>query len=94
MSHADQIRKVLNEYGAGRYKNYDHASFSIKGTGRFRPLEGARPAIGSVGAIQEVAEEQIQTIVEKKYLKRLLREIRTTHPYEEPAIDVIKLEDA
>lgn len=90
---ADKIRKVIGEFGGGRYKNYEFASFSVKGTGRFRPLEGAKPAVGRVGKIEAVAEEQIQSVVEKKFLKRLITEIRRAHPYEEPVIEVIKIEN-
>ena len=44
------VRAALAEAGAGRIGDYDHASFSTPGEGRFRPLEGANPTIGTVGA--------------------------------------------
>ncbi len=43
---ADAVRAALADAGAGRIGDYDHASFSSPGQGRFRPLEGANPAIG------------------------------------------------
>ena len=43
------VRAALAEAGAGRIGDYDHASFSTPGQGRFRPLEGANPTIGAVG---------------------------------------------
>src|SRR6478609_5665411 len=57
---ADRVRAVLAEVGAGRIGDYDNASFSTPGTGRFRPLAGANPAIGAVGRIEEVPEERIE----------------------------------
>lgn len=90
-SHADIVRKALGQAGAGKIGNYDYASFSVKGTGRFRPLKGANPSIGDIGKIEEVAEEQIQTICRKADLERVIQAIRSVHPYEEPVIDVIPL---
>ena len=46
---ADAVRKALADAGAGHIGNYDSCSFSSKVTGRFRPLEGSDPAIGSQG---------------------------------------------
>lgn len=90
---AQKIRKLLGELGAGKIGNYDFASFSVKGTGRFRPLEGAHSSLGKVGQIEEVEEERIETVVAEKLLDRVLKELRYCHPYEEPAIDVYALHE-
>ena len=58
-THAEIIRGALGKAGAGKVGNYDFCSFSVKGVGRFRPLKGADPAIGQIGKLEEVAEEQI-----------------------------------
>jgi hypothetical protein len=91
VSHADLIRAALAEAGAGHIGNYDACSFSVRGTGRFRGLEGANPFIGQVGKIEEVEEEKIEVIcpIEKK--DAVLEAVRKAHPYEEPAIDVYPL---
>lgn len=62
ISHADTVRKAMSIAKAGYLHgdNYDSASFSVKGVGRFRPLENATPTIGCVGALVEVDEEMIQ----------------------------------
>ncbi len=66
LSHADVVRKALAESGAGNIGNYDSCSFSAKGIGRFRPLKGANPHLGSEGRIEEVEEERIEVVVEEK----------------------------
>lgn len=88
---ADRVRRVLGEAGAGKIGNYDFASFSVKGIGRFRPLEGANPHIGEVGKIEAVEEERIETVCYKKDLERIIEAVKIAHPYEEPAIDVYPL---
>jgi len=94
LSHSDVIRKTLAEAGAGHIGNYDFCSFSTRGTGRFRPLEGAKPAIGEVGKIEEVEEEKIEVICPAAILKKVLYELRKVHPYEEPAIDIYPMLDS
>lgn len=88
---ADKIRNLLGELGAGHVGNYDYTSFSVRGIGRFRPLPGAKPAIGEVGKIEEVEEERIETVVTEKDLQYIVNNIRAAHPYEEPMIDVYEL---
>lgn len=90
-SHADLIRKTLAETGCGHIGNYDFCSFSVKGVGRFRPLDGTKPFIGEQGKIEEVIEERIETICLADRVAGVLETLRKVHPYEEPAIDVYLL---
>ena len=90
---ANKIGNIMAEYGIGKIGNYDSCSFSSKGIGRFRPLKGANPSIGQIDKLEEVAEEKIETICQRKKLKDALKVIKKAHPYEEPAIDVYPLED-
>jgi hypothetical protein len=59
-SHADIVRDALGKAGAGKIGNYTFCSFSIKGVGRFKPADGANPAIGKVGEMEAVNEERIE----------------------------------
>lgn len=90
-SHADRVRHALAAAGCGRSGIYDFCSFSIKGTGRFRPLAGAKPFIGTVGKISKVSEERIETICPRAKLKKVLVALKKVHPYEEPAVDIYPL---
>jgi hypothetical protein len=87
----EAVRMAMGEAGAGRIGNYDYCSFTTKGLGRFRPLDGAKPAIGEVGQLEDVVEERIETVCSEQRLKDVLAAIRRVHPYEEPAIDVYPL---
>ncbi len=92
LSHTQKIRDVLAHSGAGHLGNYDSCSFSSRGIGRFRPLKGANPHIGTEGKIEEVEEERIEVLVtETVDLQTLLKDLRGAHPYEEPAIHVLPM---
>jgi hypothetical protein len=91
-SHADVLREAIGNAGAGVIGNYTHCTFTIKGTGRFKPTEGAHPTIGEVGKLEETEEERIETVCEEDKLKDILKAIKVVHPYEEPATDVYPIE--
>jgi len=87
------VRAALAEAGAGHIGDYDFASFSSTGVGRFRPLDGAEPMIGTVGEIQTVEEVRIEVVLPRAARARVVRAMLAAHPYEEPAHDVVELAD-
>lgn len=90
-THVDVVRKAIGDAGAGKIGNYNHCSFSSKGIGRFKPLEGAHPAIGEVGKLEEVEEERIEFVCPKNKAKEIIATIKQAHPYEEVALDIFPL---
>lgn len=91
-SHADMLREAMANAGAGKIGNYSHCTFTTKGTGRFKPLDGANPTIGEIGKLEEVAEDRIETVCEEDKLSDVLKAIKDVHPYEEAATDVYQIE--
>src|SRR4030067_928831 len=59
-THADAVREAIGKAGAGKIGNYTHCSFSSQGIGRFKPEEGAHPAVGKIGKIESGREERIE----------------------------------
>ena len=91
--HAEAVKNAVFEAGAGRIGNYDCCSFQVAGQGQFRPLEGSDPYIGGQGEIETVREFRVEIICIEDHLKAALSALRLAHPYEEPAIDLWRLED-
>jgi dinuclear metal center YbgI/SA1388 family protein len=88
---AERLRDVLARAGAGRIGDYDSASFSTDGEGRFRPLEGATPHLGTVGELETVAETRIEVVLPRHRRDAVVAAMLAAHPYEEPAYDVVEL---
>lgn len=88
---ADRIRKILGEAEAGKLGKYSYCSFSTYGTGRYKPVKGAKPAIGKAGKLESVEEEKVEVIVPKEKFTEIIKKIKIVHPYEEPAIEVYEL---
>lgn len=72
---------------------YSHCSYSVDGFGRYKPLEGAHPAIGEVGKFEEVLEERIECLCDRSKAKAVIEAMRKVHPYEEVAFDIYPLID-
>ncbi len=92
---ADAVREALGNAGAGQKagSHYSHCTFSVKGSGRFLPEQGAKPHLGEVGSLQVVAEERIETVCARAILPEVLAAMKAVHPYEEVAYDVWALEN-
>ncbi|MBF4162842.1 Nif3-like dinuclear metal center hexameric protein [Nocardioides acrostichi] len=90
---ADVMRAALAEVGAGRLGDYEHASFTTVGEGRFRPLPGANPTIGTVGDAELVDEVRIEVVMPRGARARVVRAMLAVHPYEEPAFEVMEMAD-
>lgn len=91
ISHTDVVRQAMGDAGAGLIGNYSHCTFSSKGFGRYKPLEGAKPAIGKVNELERVAEERIETVCPRDKVKKVIEAIKKAHPYEEVALDIYSL---
>lgn len=85
------MRQAIGDAGGGKIGNYSHCSFSSKGIGRYKPLEGAHPAIGEVGKFEEVEEEQVEFVCERSQAKAVIEALKKVHPYEEVAMDIYSL---
>jgi dinuclear metal center YbgI/SA1388 family protein len=86
-----RVLEALAEAGAGGIGRYEKCAWWSSGTGTFRPLEGADPAIGTVGRVEEVAEDRLEMIVPRSLRRDVIAALRTSHPYEEPAFDLLEL---
>lgn len=93
VAEADKIRQAIGEAGGGKVGSYSFCSFSVRGTGRFLPGDGAHPAIGEVGKLEEVEEDRIEITCADELVSDIITAIRAAHSYEEPAIDIYSLDN-
>jgi dinuclear metal center YbgI/SA1388 family protein len=89
----DEVRNALFTTGAGHIGAYSECSYAGKGTGSFKAGESAQPYVGNIG--ERHFEEEIRLeLVFPAWLKgKLIAALKQVHPYEEPAFDVISLEN-
>lgn len=89
--HKEPVKAAVFHAGGGRIGDYDQCCWEVKGTGQFRPLAGATPAIGDVGTVEVVEEYRVEFVCAPESLKAVIRALLAAHPYEEPAYDVVAM---
>ncbi|HEY9294285.1 MAG TPA: Nif3-like dinuclear metal center hexameric protein [Microlunatus sp.] len=87
----DTVIDALSAAGAGRIGLYERCAHSTAGTGTFQPLPGANPVIGAIGNQEEVAEHRIEMIFDRSRRSAVLQALFDSHPYEQPAYQVIEV---
>ncbi|MET8426337.1 Nif3-like dinuclear metal center hexameric protein [Nocardia sp. NPDC004860] len=84
VTHRDEVLDALFAAGAGSGGTYSDAAWTVSGTGQFRPLDGANPALGAVGELHEVTEDRLEVVAPPSRRAAMLAALRAAHPYEEP----------
>lgn len=90
---ADRLREALAKAGAGRIGAYEACSYTSTGEGRYRALDGANPYVGTIGELHVEQEVKIEVVLPDSRKNKVLKALLHTHPYEEPAYDVIRLDE-
>lgn len=86
------VRTALSAAGAGQIGDYQSCSFTSTGEGRFKPSDLANPYIGQANELAVVEEDKIEVVFPVSMKNRVLKALLTSHPYEEPAYNLILLE--
>lgn len=93
LTHVDKVMNALHEAGAGNVGNYIRCSFRSEGVGHFQPTGDASPHIGKVNEPEAVKEIRVEVIFPGIDEQRILKALKSVHPYEEVAFYISKLEN-
>ncbi|TBW27553.1 Nif3-like dinuclear metal center hexameric protein [Gramella sp. KN1008] len=93
IKNADEVRKALFDAGGGSIGNYDNCSFNTTGKGSFKGNEESNPVIGEKGEVHFEEEVQIGITYPVHLEARILKNLFTSHPYEEVAYEIHSLEN-
>jgi len=91
VENAEQVRTAIFKAGGGHIGNYSECSFNAEGTGTFLAGEGANPYVGDIGKRHQENETKIEVIFPSWLEKTILAALRSVHPYEEVAYDIVNL---
>jgi dinuclear metal center YbgI/SA1388 family protein len=91
---AEKVRTALFAAGAGHIGAYSECSYNVDGTGTFRAGEGTHPYTGKVGERHMEQETKVEVIFPVYLEQHVIRALLDSHPYEEVAYDIVKLENA
>jgi len=88
----EAVKEAMFSAGGGKIGNYRKCSWQVLGEGQFEPLEGANPHIGEIDKIERVQEYRVEMVCQEQCLNDVIEALKLSHPYEEVAYGVIKLE--
>jgi len=93
VSHAEKLRQSIFDAGAGQIGNYSNTSFNSEGKGTFCANQEAKPFVGKKGNLHTENEIKIETIFPIYNKGKVITAVINNHPYEEPAYDIMMLEN-
>lgn len=94
-SHVEQVADAVFDAGAGhigKKARYSRCSFRNPGTGTFQGDDSTNPAVGKAGVFEKVPEIRFETILPLERAGDVINALRSAHPYEEPAFDLLRME--
>lgn len=92
-SHVAAVRDAVCRAGAGVIGDYTYCTFGAPGTGTFLPGDSAAPFSGVRHELSLESEIRFETLVLKARLEEVIDALKSAHPYEEVAYDVVVLEN-
>jgi len=89
----EKVKKALFNAGAGEINNYQNCAFETEGTGSFMPIKSANPYIGKLNQAVAINETKLEILLPNYKKNEVLKALKKSHPYEEVAYELIKLEN-
>ncbi|MCH7409318.1 Nif3-like dinuclear metal center hexameric protein [Belliella sp. DSM 111904] len=92
----EDVEKVANAMfaaGAGTIGEYRDCSFQSEGKGTFTPTENANPTKGDIEKPHQEPEVKIEVILPSHLESKVILALKTSHPYEEVAYYLHRLEN-
>lgn len=90
---AGDVLTALHAAGAGNIGDYKNCSFKVLGEGTFMPTGKAQPYIGETNQLEHVEEVRAEVIFPEILNSKILKALRDSHPYEEVAYYISRLEN-
>lgn len=91
---AEKVRHAIFVAGGGHIGNYAECSFNVEGTGTFKAGEGTHPYTGNIGELHHEKEMKIEVIFPSWLEKKMIAAMKSAHPYEEVAYDLVDLSNS
>ncbi len=87
----EKVSQAMFAAGAGRIGDYSACSFRSPGVGTFFGEKGANPSVGQPGRLELTEEVSVETVVPIEKVDAVVAALRNSHPFEEPAFDLLLL---
>jgi dinuclear metal center YbgI/SA1388 family protein len=89
----ENVAFAMFEAGGGIIGEYKNCSFRTQGKGTFQGSIKSNPAVGRKENYETVDEIKLEVLVNSWNLNKVIEALLKTHPYEEIAYDIYKLDN-
>lgn len=93
LSHLEQVKQAMFAAGAGKIGHYSHCAWQVLGEGQYMPLADSKPFLGQQHQVAKEAEYKVEMVCENQLIHNVVAALKSTHPYEVPAYQVIAIEN-
>jgi len=93
LTHLEDVKNAMFSSGAGQIGNYSCCSWQVLGDGQFMPLAGSHSFSGTEGQVEKISEYKVEMVCTDQIIRAVISAMKTAHPYEEPAYQVMRVED-
>lgn len=93
VENTEAVKNAMFKAGGGNIGDYSCCAWQTLGEGQFMPLAGSQPHIGAAFQLERVKEYKVDMVCSDAVVQDVVMALRSAHPYEEPAYQVIRLED-
>jgi len=91
-THVEKVKIAMFNQGGGKAINYDQCAWQTLGEGQFFARENAEPHLGKKNELTKVPEYYVEMFCSSDAIHNVIAALKESHPYEEPAYQVIKIE--
>lgn len=91
-SHLELVKEAVFAAGAGKIGEYCHCSWQVLGQGQYLPLQNSNPSLGDKLKLNSLNEYKVEMICAAEFISNVVLALKTSHPYEEVAYSVVKIE--
>lgn len=60
------VKNAMFDAGAGKFDHYQHCAWQTLGTGQFKPVADANPAIGEINKLETIEEYKVEMLCAKE----------------------------
>jgi len=92
-THLEKVKDALFNARAGKIGHYDHCCWQTEGSGQFRPGAASNPFLGEKGKLETLIEWKVELVCSDDNIDNALSALLESHPYEEPAYNIVKIYD-
>ncbi len=92
-SHLETVKQALFDVGVGKLGDYSNCCWQTLGQGQYIPTENAQPFLGVNNQLSQEKEYKVEMLCFENCLAMAIKTLIKSHPYEEPAYGIIKLEN-